>query len=324
MTNIERILALIRSSVRGLTDREIGEQTGITPHQQVNQICNKLATRRLTRREHGPEGFLINRAVVEGDAELSSQLDAADRSGTSATPATTRPPAEKESPVGEFVIPDLRRTLVVIPCSKSKRQGGVEGELGSVSIMDFLPDGLAKELRAVREANLRVCQVDESWQMAAVKRYCGAMYRAAGTTLEQLDGAGAAVAVISGGYGVVLVREEIGRYEQKFDAAMWPNQLVGRCLSAYAKSIGARTVVGLFGATTSYARAFRRAQWPPSVQNVWLLCPAARWRDGSQVKVPRAIGEALAAIGSTGTVAAGWTSSDDLRIRIYRISGAGG
>ena len=99
---------------------------------------------------------------------------------------------------------------------------------------------------------------------------------------------------------------------------MWPNDLIERCLSAYAKAIHARTVVGLFGATTSYAKTFRRVEWPVGVQNAWLVSPELRG-GGALVKVPRAIGEALAVIGLTGTLAADWKSSDDVPIRITRI-----
>lgn len=69
MTNEERILALIRSSERALTDREIREQTGIEPRAQVNQICNRLAEKGLTLRENGPHGSLVNGLVVEDEGD---------------------------------------------------------------------------------------------------------------------------------------------------------------------------------------------------------------------------------------------------------------
>ena len=304
MTNVERILALILSSARGLTDREIREQTGITPHQQVNQICHRLADKGLTRRERGPQGFWVNSPAVEDDGDVVS---------SAAAPA-------KERHVEALGLPEIDpgSALIVIPCSGRKHQGGVEGWDGGVSILDFLSEDLSDELRDVRERNARVCQVDELLRMLAAERYCGTLYKAAGRALEQLDRAIGGVAIISGGYGVVLVREQIGWYEQRFDQAMWPNDLIERCLSAYAKAIHARTVVGLFGATTSYAKTFRRVEWPVGVQNAWLVSPELRG-GGALVKVPRAIGEALAVIGLTGTLAADWKSSDDVPIRITRI-----
>ena len=296
---------LIRSSANGLTDREIRERTGISPHQQVNQICNRLAEKALTRRERGPRGIWVNRPALEGDGEVS-------------VPAVARTKGGHDGTGGLLEI-ELGSALLVIPCSGGKHPGGSEG-LDGVSIIDFLPEELSDELRDVRKRIARACKVDESLRMAAVERYCGTLYESAGRAVEQLCRSVAGLAIISGGYGVVLGREQIGWYEQRFEEAMWPGDLVGRCLSAYAKAIGARTVVGLFGATTSYAKAFRRAKWPRETQQAWLVSPERG--DGALVKVPRAIGEALVEIGSAGTLERDWMSSDDLRMCITRI-GAG-
>ena len=54
MTNRERVLALLRSELVGLTDSEIRERTGTQPHQQVNQICRSLARAGLIERRAGP------------------------------------------------------------------------------------------------------------------------------------------------------------------------------------------------------------------------------------------------------------------------------
>ena len=118
------------------------------------------------------------------------------------------------------------------------------------------------------------------FRLDAVERYCGTLYEAAERTVEQLFRITAGVAIVSGGYGVVSAREQVGWYERRFDKAMWPDDLVARCLSAYAKAIGARTAVGLFGATTSYAKAFRRAKWPADIQNAWLVSPELRGGGG--------------------------------------------
>ena len=302
MTNEERVLALIRSSANGLTDREIRERTGISPHQQVNRICNRLAKKGLTSRERGPDNVLVNRSAVEDDAVLS-------------LPARDRTKERHDGTVGLLEI-ELGSALLVVPCSGGKRLGGVEGVDG-VSILDFLPEELADELRDVRKRNARACQVDESLRMAAVERYCGTLYQSAGRSVEQLCRSVAGLAIISGGYGVVLGREQIGWYEQRFEQAMWPDDLVGRCLSAYARAIGARTAVGLFGATTSYARAFQRVGWPREIEQAWLVSPVGG--RGALRKVPRALGEALVAIGSSGALAADWMSRDDVPVRITRI-----
>ena len=304
MKNEERILIMIRSSAGGLTDREIGEHTGIRPHQQVNQICNRLARKGLTRRECGPQGLLLN-VPAKPDGSLASQVL-----------AHIKERRDKSTGLPEI---DLRSTLIVIPCSGRKREGGVKGRLGGVSVIDLLPENLSDELKAVRDRNAPACQVNESSRMPAVERYSGTLYEAAGTTLAQLSGSVGGVAIISGGYGVVLASEQIGWYDQRFRQAMWPDNLVARCLSAYAEAIGATTVVGLFGATTSYASAFQRAKWPIDVQNVRLVSPVLRGRDGGLSKVPRAIGEALVAIASTGTLPTDWRSSDALPVHIMSI-----
>ncbi len=302
MTNEERILELIRSSKRALTDREIREQTGIEPHAHVNQICNRLAGKGFTRRETGPRGFLVNTFVVEDESDT-------------AYPTITA----KEREFGTLVPSeiDLRRALIVIPCSGKKHRGGAEDRDG-VSVLDFLPDDLSQELSDVRQRNARECRLDDSLRMPAAERYCGSLYEAAGWTSAHVAMAAAGLAIVSGGYGIVLAGEQIGWYEQRFDEAMWPNKLVGRCLAAYAEAIQARTVIGLFGRTTPYAKAFRSVKWPADIRDALLLSPEPR-EGVALVKVPRAIGESLAEIASTGAIGADWTSSDDVPVRITRV-----
>ena len=53
-------------------------------------------------------------------------------------------------------------------------------------------------------------------------------------------------------------------------------------------------------ATTNYAKVFRRAEWPSTVEAVYLLTPEPV--GGAMVKAPRAQGEALAAIATTGAL----------------------
>ena len=303
MTNEERILALIRSSERALTDREIREQTGIEPHAQVNQICSRLAGKELTLRENGPQGSLVNRIVVEDE-------------GDPAYPASGPAKEREVGTLGPREI-DLGGALIVIPCSAKKHWGGAEDRDG-VSVLDFLPDDLSEELRDVRQRNARECGLDESLRMPATERYCGSLYKASGRMLAHVERAGAGLAIVSGGYGVVLAGEKIGWYEQRFDEAMWPNELVGRCLAAYAEAIQARTVIGLFGKTTPYAKAFRSVKWSADIHDAWLVSPELRG-GGALVKVPRTLGESLAEIGSTGALGADWKSSDDVPVRITPV-----
>jgi hypothetical protein len=51
MTNKEEIFDLIQSHPDGLDDDDISHLTGIQPRQQVQQLCNQLATARRIRRE---------------------------------------------------------------------------------------------------------------------------------------------------------------------------------------------------------------------------------------------------------------------------------
>ena len=82
MTNRERVLALIQSQP-GLTDAEIVERTGITPHQQVNSICRELAIQGLTLRERGAEGRIVNKpgSTAEGDSAEEQRLGVAMSNG---------------------------------------------------------------------------------------------------------------------------------------------------------------------------------------------------------------------------------------------------
>ena len=119
---------------------------------------------------------------------------------------------------------------------------------------------------------------------------------------------------MSGGYGVVSAAEPIGWYEQVFRPSKWPDGLVGRCIAGYATAVNATTVVGLFSASTAYAKAFRTVPWPEAVQNVFQVSPRARARDGAQIKAPRALGEALTEISRHQRLSSSWTSSDGLPI----------
>ncbi len=67
--------------------------------------------------------------------------------------------------------------------------------------------------------------LDESRTMPAVERYEGTLYEAADGALERLQEAGAEVAIVSGGYGVLRGSELIGWYAQPFAERMWPKGL---------------------------------------------------------------------------------------------------
>ena len=210
----------------------------------------------------------------------------------------------------------LSDTLVVIPCSGSKIQGGRLPKLTDASIFDALPGGLAEELRAGRAKNAASASLDEPALLPAAERNNGHLYRSAGAALDALVRSSAGVLIMSGGYGIVSAAEPIGWYEQVYRPSNWPDGLVGRCIAGYATAVNATTVVGMFSASTAYAKAFRTVQWPEAVQNVFLLSPQARARDGAQIKAPRALGEALTEISRHQRLSSSWTSSDGLPMEV--------
>ena len=311
MTNRERVLTMIRSEPAGLTDSEIRERTGVRPHQQVNQICRRLAQQGLTVRRAGPDGrlrnFFLGAAPDHSRPERHPRPRAAKRSNERAAAAV---PAQ---------MPHLSisNTLFVLPCSGAKRRGGRRTGGRRDSVLNALPHALAAELRTRRSENAPQANLDESSLLPAAERYTGTLYQAADDALDVLARAGAGFLIISGGYGVVRPAELIGWYDQEFQNSMWPKGLVARCLAAYADATGATGVIGLLSGTTQYARAFRSVRWPSVVEHVFHVWPQPV--AGAMVKAPRAQGEALKAFSRDHRLQPGWTSSDGLEMQMTRL-----
>lgn len=311
MTNSDIILNLIRSSQTGFTDSEIRKRTGVEPHQQVNQICRHLAKRGIIRRERDANNRWINRSVFAGPG-------IAQHRGHCARPALRTQRSHNEPRSTGLPGLDLSKTLFVIPCSGRKRPGGGGADRGE-SILDCLPSGLADELRMQRERNAPAVELNAARRLPATERYSGYLYEAAGArTFERLDDAGSRIAIISGGYGLVLGYERIGMYDQVFKGAMWPERLIQRCLATCAQVAETRTVVGLLSASTSYAKVFRGARWPAGVAQAFLLSPEPTC--GAMVKAPRTQGEALAEIARSGHLLPGWRSSDGLGVAVTDLA----
>lgn len=309
MTNRERVLALIRDRP-GLTDSEIRQRTGIEPHQQVNQICRSLAAAGLIERVTGPHGRIVNLPIAADPAAQHTQT-----SGTRPVSAGTET-KERPSPTPITALPGWRPadTLLVVPCSGSKRPGS--GTRGGTSILDVLPRPLAAELAEHRRRNATTASIDESTLLPAAERYSGTLYKSAGAAIRRLEARGTRVAIISGGYGLVLAGEPIGMYEQVFRPAMWPNRIIERCLGALAETSQVRTIVGVLSSTTGYATVFRRTRWPTGTR---VLLASPEPAPGAMVKAPRAQGEWLATIAETGQVPENWTSSDGLHMEIRQL-----
>ena len=63
-TNTDRVLATLTRSLGGLDDDELARHAGISPRQQVNQICRALASSGRIKREIGPRGKIINKPMM--------------------------------------------------------------------------------------------------------------------------------------------------------------------------------------------------------------------------------------------------------------------
>lgn len=81
MTNQGRILAVLQQTTDGLTDAQVREKTGISPHQTVNRICNELAKAGVVSRVKGSDGVWVNR-LADG-VSIDSMRRSSDRAGSS-------------------------------------------------------------------------------------------------------------------------------------------------------------------------------------------------------------------------------------------------
>ena len=325
MTNRERIFATVRAHP-GLTDSEIRQRTGISPHQQVNQICRRLATEGLVRRDIGPLGSIVNVPIGPGEPDRPD-------SGTRARPTPAEPrraipavvepqldpgPAVTPDPRRDLVqIPELQESLLVVPCSGGKRTGGSATAQGP-STLEVLPSDLGIALRNARNRLAASARLDESLLLPAWRRYTGHFYQASAASLADAAAGDVPMIIISGGYGVVLANEPIGMYGQRFSLSDWPSGLLERCLLALAEHFGVTQVVSFCARTTGYSKLLRRVSWGTGGIDAIAISPYLEHPGGAQVFVPRASGEAFSAF-SQGRLPAGWRSSDGVPIRTERL-----
>ncbi len=307
-THAQRIVELLRQRA-GLDDDEIAKALSIEPRQTVNQVCNRLAKRNVIRRERGLSGKIVNRLI--GDhASLAVNVLHQSWPGPDKVP-------ERRRFIGRSLVPTiLKKTLVVIPCCKAKQNYTGLGEKGP-SIIDDLPDHLAQELRQARNSVIEKAKIDETTLIPAWHRYDGALYkehgrRAVGALME----AGARVLVLSGGYGLLLAAEPIGMYEGALRPAWWPDDILQRCLIAYAKRHELASVRALASATSSYRGVLDRIKWREAgIYDAMLLTPQVVL---GQRKSPATIGEALMAL-HDGTLTTDWQSSYGLYLDVYEF-----
>jgi hypothetical protein len=209
-----------------------------------------------------------------------------------------------------------RRMLVLLPCSGAKAKGSAPSQ--GRSILDHLEPSLGRRLGEAREVVRERALVD-STAMAACKRYTGELYvRAAGPVLRATE-AGQPILIVSGGYGLVEPTEPIGHYDKALDLGDWPAGLLEDCIADYARCKGATSILAVMARTSTYAKLVRKLKNQHAGLVVILVSPVSGPNAGAQGKVPRAQGQVLAQLLSTGSLSQGWNSDEGLPLDIRQL-----
>lgn len=208
--------------------------------------------------------------------------------------------------------------MLVIPCSGAKRDGSMPAQ--GPSFLSEVNSALAARLSNARAELRTKAQVDETTLMPAYRRYSGQLYQYASESVGAALAAGSQVVVISGGYGLLLAGELIGKYERRFALSDWPKGLLEECLLDYAGRNGLRCVISVMSRTTHYGRLIRLVNWTSTGIRATLVSPVYHGR-GAMKKVPRAEGQAVAELIKAGLRGA-WQSSDGLSLKVCTLGGA--
>lgn len=310
MTNVDRILNLL-ATCPGLDDDEVSRVSGVTPRQQVNVICRRLADRGLLVRKPGASGKIGNFPTSGIPAQSPAKR------GNPTCPNASRSERQKISMQRHLAAdPSLRETLILIPCSGRKSHGGV-AEDGCSPITEDLPATLARRLTDARRAVLGTAPLDDHQLMPAWQRYKGTLYVHARPALARFVDSGLHVLIISGGYGVIKACESIASYSAQLKLSHWQRGLLEEVLITYATHHRLRKMRAFVSQNTDYRRLLTRVPWQhSSVTDAILLTPEAV--RGAMVKAPRAQGEAIAAF-LIGKLHDDWQSSDGLRLNVSRV-----
>ena len=308
-TNEHRILEQLRGGT-ALDDDEISGRAGIQPRQAVNQICRPLERSGILRRFVGPKNKIVNELTGTEPVAYGAEI------GNEHPENVLRATSTKRLQRAQIVY-EPAKTLILIPCSGTKRRGGI-GELEGPSILDGISPPLARRLADARKVQLERSAYDATQLLPAAERYQGALYKAAGTLPV---GAGktahAHLLIISGGYGVVRPDEPIGDYDARFRCNDWPKGLLEETLTDYARRQALSRIVAFASGTTDYRKLIRRTNWRHSwIESALLISPERC--TGAMVKSPRAQGEALHAF-LNGTLTEGFHSSDGLGIEVQSL-----
>lgn len=304
MTNADLIVSALRAHGE-LSDSQLRQVTGVSPHQQVNQICRRLEAQGMLRRSEGIDGRIVNTLLERRDSRAELP------------PVSPARVPRQDQPDGSATRIDGTRSLLVLPCS-GRKVGGGERDLKGPSILDLLPDDLADRLATAR-AHLRPkVDLDDDRLLPAWRRYSGTLYDASSDALRRAVDAGKPIAIVSGGYGLLVADEPIGTYDWRFNLADWPRGLIEDCLLAVADRLRVERVVGFCARTTGYADVVRRAAKRTRDLEVVLVSPEMHGRGGAQVLVPRALGEAIGAL-LDGRLSSRWYSSDGIEVVSERV-----
>lgn len=295
MTNRQLILSAIRTKP-GQTDAELRSTTGVEPHQQVNMICRGLEREGLIRRAPGPRGRIVNTPLPPTDvADDNDVHHAREHQRDLATPRP-QDPASAVAAVNRDLatpsVPAASDALILLTCSGRKAVGG-DRETGP-SILDYLQSGLSTQLRDARRAVAVKSSVDATRLMPAWLRYTGAAYERSRSQIRDALQRDTDMAILSGGYGVVLPSERIGYYDREFTPGDWPKGLLQQCLVDLATSVGKSHVIAFCARTTGYAKLVRSTPWQVHGLHAYIVSPRLANSGGAMSEVPRALGVLLA------------------------------
>ena len=203
-----------------------------------------LQSRGVVRRVPGRWGKIVNYLREQGDpaSPITRRKEPNAKPRPSVVPSMPFPPRRTEKCVEDdkpsvqaYSLPDLRSTLLVIPCSGAKASFLNTAVTGQ-SILDALPPNLATKMDEARRAVAPRANVDEHTLVPAWQRYDGTLYRAARRCISDLVERGTErhLMILSGGYGLLMDNEPIGMYGAVFRRSSWARGLLEEVLVAYA------------------------------------------------------------------------------------------
>lgn len=175
-------------------------------------------------------------------------------------------------------------TLLLIPCSKTKRTGGEPDPWESAP--------WSSALLAARRQNRAIANVDERRLMPAWRRYDGGFYATAEDGLREAVNREAPLLILSGGYGLLHPKEPIGYYNKVMRLSDWPAGLLEALLIGEARRRNVSSVVAFAAGSSDYAKLVRRTSWEQAGVDAFLVTIEGAGK-GASGKVPRRLGQAF-------------------------------